>query len=62
MSDVNGVPSRGAVWCDRDVALLVTQVARLRGETAREYMRVLVPVLEQHKREAVATLQAEVAK
>ena len=53
---------RGAVWCDRDVAALVTQTARLRGQTTREYMRELAETVRVHKIQAVADLQQEVSK
>lgn len=53
---------RGAVWCDRDVAALVTQTARLRGQTTREYMRELAETVRADKIRAVQELQQEVSK
>ncbi len=50
---------RGAIWCDRDIAALVTQVAHLRGMSVREYMRDLSAVAKQHRRAAVDALHAE---
>jgi hypothetical protein len=52
-------PRRGAIWCDHEVASLVTQVAHLRGKTVREYMRDLAAVVRQHKVQAVDALSAE---
>ena len=60
MSEEVNAPTRGAIWCDRDIALLVTQVARLRGLNVRQYMRELEPVVQLHKAEAVARLAEEV--
>jgi len=61
MYDEDG--KRGAVWCDRDVALLVTQTARLRGQSTKEYMRELAVVVREHKIEAARkVVNEEVSK
>lgn len=62
MSKVDDYPrtERGAIWCDREIAALVTQVAHLRGVNVREYMRDLAAVVQEHKVEAVARLAEEV--
>ncbi len=59
MSEELNPPTRGAIWCDRDVALLVTQVAHLKGLNVRQYMRELKAVVEQQRAETVAKLAAE---
>jgi hypothetical protein len=52
-------PTRGALWCDRETAVLVNRVARLRGTTVREYVRELEPLFKRHLREAAALLAEE---
>ena len=59
MSEELNPPTRGAIWCARDVALLVTQVAHLKGLNVRQYMRELKAVVEQQRAETVAKLAAE---
>lgn len=49
-------PSRKAVWCDAEVVDTIRQAAAVRGESVREYMRVLASVADQHKREAIAAI------
>ena len=60
MKKTDGGPKRGAIWCDREDAALVTQVAQLMGMTAREYVRdELAPVVQAQMVEVVSALHAQ---